>query len=190
MTTIKLRGDTAANWAAVNPVLSEREMGLDLTNKNFRVGDGQTVWGALTDWIQTSQGGGGSIGHVFTSFAVDEYWAIGAWRTMSFTISVTLSQPANVMFWPNIGLGGGDATWPLLAYVRATRNGGNYYPLGAYGGLRPTQITAVDRYSFWPGLASGLHTFGLDIYPQYMQPYSKASSQPDRYKQDLLLLYW
>lgn len=54
--TIKLRGDTAANWAAENPVLAVREVGLDLTNLDFRVGDGGSAWSALADWISAGAG--------------------------------------------------------------------------------------------------------------------------------------
>lgn len=52
--TIKLRGDTAANWDSVNPVLAVREMGLELDTKLFKVGDGIKAWQSLDYW-------GGSI---------------------------------------------------------------------------------------------------------------------------------
>lgn len=44
---IQLRRDTAANWAAVNPVLAQGEMGVDLTNKGLKIGDGSTAWSSL-----------------------------------------------------------------------------------------------------------------------------------------------
>lgn len=40
----KNRRDTAANWAAANPVLAAGEIGIDTTNGGFRVGDGVTAW--------------------------------------------------------------------------------------------------------------------------------------------------
>lgn len=46
-TQIQLRGDTAANWESLNPVLAEREVGLDLTNNEIRIGDGETAWSTL-----------------------------------------------------------------------------------------------------------------------------------------------
>lgn len=46
-TKIQLRRDTAANWTAQNPILSEGEIGYDSTNKQLRVGDGTTNWLAL-----------------------------------------------------------------------------------------------------------------------------------------------
>jgi hypothetical protein len=46
-TTIKLRGGTAAAWAAVNPVLAAREAGLELDTSRIKVGDGATAWASL-----------------------------------------------------------------------------------------------------------------------------------------------
>jgi sugar lactone lactonase YvrE len=46
-TTIKLRRDTAVNWANANPVLAIAEPGLDTTNNLIKYGDGVTVWANL-----------------------------------------------------------------------------------------------------------------------------------------------
>ncbi len=46
-TQIKLRRDTAANWASANPVLGQGEPGYDLTNEKLKIGDGTTAWTAL-----------------------------------------------------------------------------------------------------------------------------------------------
>lgn len=45
--TIKLRGDTAANWTSEDPTLSAREVGLETDTKRFKVGDGATAWTSL-----------------------------------------------------------------------------------------------------------------------------------------------
>jgi hypothetical protein len=37
---IQLRRDTLANWESVNPVLSQGEIGVDLTNNLIKIGDG------------------------------------------------------------------------------------------------------------------------------------------------------
>lgn len=50
---IQLRRDTAANWQAVNPSLRQGEVGVDLTNKRLKVGDGFTSWNDL-DYIEES----------------------------------------------------------------------------------------------------------------------------------------
>jgi Major tropism determinant N-terminal domain len=45
--TIQLRGDTAANWSSVNPVLASREFGINLDDLSYKIGDGVTAWNAL-----------------------------------------------------------------------------------------------------------------------------------------------
>ena len=47
-TRIKLRRDTAANWATENPVLALGEPGYDTTNNELRVGNGTSAWASLT----------------------------------------------------------------------------------------------------------------------------------------------
>ena len=44
---IQIRGDTAANWASENPVLAEREMGIETNTNKFKFGDGATAWNSL-----------------------------------------------------------------------------------------------------------------------------------------------
>jgi lysophospholipase L1-like esterase len=46
-TQIEIRRDTAANWAAINPVLLSGEPSLDTTTGDLRVGDGVTLWSDL-----------------------------------------------------------------------------------------------------------------------------------------------
>ena len=44
---IQLRGDTAANWASVNPVIAHREMVLETDTDQFKIGDGVSTYSAL-----------------------------------------------------------------------------------------------------------------------------------------------
>jgi hypothetical protein len=44
---IQIRRGTATDWTTFNPVLSSGELGYDITNKNFKVGDGTLTWTAL-----------------------------------------------------------------------------------------------------------------------------------------------
>lgn len=44
---LQLRGDTAANWAAADPVLAGREMALETDTDKFKIGDGVTAWTLL-----------------------------------------------------------------------------------------------------------------------------------------------
>jgi hypothetical protein len=53
-TRIQLRRDTALNWQSNNPVLAVGELGLDLTNKNVKIGDGVTAWNLLDYVRETS----------------------------------------------------------------------------------------------------------------------------------------
>ena len=46
-TQFKFRRDTAANWSSANPVLADGEIGVDTTNKKFKLGDGSTAWNSL-----------------------------------------------------------------------------------------------------------------------------------------------
>jgi len=47
-TRIKLRRDTAANWLSADPVLALGEAGYDTTNNELKVGDGTSIWSALS----------------------------------------------------------------------------------------------------------------------------------------------
>lgn len=46
--TIQLRGGTASQWTSANPVLAQREMGIETDTKLYKIGDGATAWNALT----------------------------------------------------------------------------------------------------------------------------------------------
>lgn len=57
---IQHRGDTAANWTSVNPVLAAREIGLETDTKKIKFGDGTTAWTSLgyMSAVATSAWGG------------------------------------------------------------------------------------------------------------------------------------
>jgi hypothetical protein len=44
---IQLRGDTAANWTSVNPVLAERELAIETDTNFYKIGDGVSEWNDL-----------------------------------------------------------------------------------------------------------------------------------------------
>jgi hypothetical protein len=56
---IQLRRDTTANWANVNPILSDGEMGYDIVTNEIRIGDGSTAWTGLSGNVIGGGGGGG-----------------------------------------------------------------------------------------------------------------------------------
>lgn len=45
--TIQIRGDTAAEWTAADPVLAERELALETDTGKIKIGDGATSWTSL-----------------------------------------------------------------------------------------------------------------------------------------------
>ena len=64
--TIQLRRDTAANWASVNPVLAESEVGTETDTGKAKLGDGATAWASLPYWNPSGTGGGsGAVSSVF-----------------------------------------------------------------------------------------------------------------------------
>ena len=52
---LQFRRDTAANWESTNPILSQGELGLDLTNERFKIGDGVTAWNSLDNAQYTNK---------------------------------------------------------------------------------------------------------------------------------------
>lgn len=46
-TIIQSRRDTSTNWASINPVLADGELGIETDTKKFKFGDGVTAWNSL-----------------------------------------------------------------------------------------------------------------------------------------------
>lgn len=46
-TSIANRSDTAANWAAVNPILRKGEIGHEEDTGGVKIGDGSAAWNSL-----------------------------------------------------------------------------------------------------------------------------------------------
>ena len=78
---IQLRRDTAANWAASNPVLSTGELALDLTNRIGKVGDGSSTWSSLATFIGTT--------------GLQAIYGTGADGDVTVTGTVTLTRDMN-----------------------------------------------------------------------------------------------
>jgi hypothetical protein len=52
---IQIRGDNAANWTAVNPILAEREFAYETDTKRMKAGNGATPWNSLPYFEVTRQ---------------------------------------------------------------------------------------------------------------------------------------
>jgi hypothetical protein len=65
---IQLRRDTAANWTANNPTLSQGEQGFETDTSKMKIGDGSTAWTGL-DYFADTASGGGSGGGSFEAVA-------------------------------------------------------------------------------------------------------------------------
>jgi len=74
---IQLRRDISTNWENINPILAQGEIGVDLSVKNFKIGDGAARWEEL-DYAIVS----GKLGRV----NADTYIETGADENNSDTI--------------------------------------------------------------------------------------------------------
>lgn len=55
MARIQQRRDTAANWASVNPVLADGEMGFIHDTGRFKIGNGSARWNDLDDFAPVNE---------------------------------------------------------------------------------------------------------------------------------------
>lgn len=75
--TFLLRGGTAEQWQSVNPILRNREPGIERNGQTSRVkiGDGETPWNSLP-YIEGTGGGGGGGGYFKIEHPVAQVWVI------------------------------------------------------------------------------------------------------------------
>lgn len=59
---VQLRGDTSSRWAEVNPVLFDRELGIETDTKKIKVGNGKDAWNDLNYMTQGEKGPPGKDG--------------------------------------------------------------------------------------------------------------------------------
>jgi len=71
---IQVRRDILANWASVNPILAQGEMGLETDTNKFKFGDGVSHWNSLIYAITagTAQIWSGQVTINFGATATDE----------------------------------------------------------------------------------------------------------------------
>lgn len=83
---IQLRRDTAANWASVNPVLSQGEPGVELDTNKWKIGNGTSTWAVLA--YQGTQLPSNSAGYLYNNGSGTLSW--GAIQTGGTVTSVGL----------------------------------------------------------------------------------------------------
>jgi hypothetical protein len=96
MTQIKLRRDTAANWATANAVLAQGEPAIDTTTNGLKLGNGNTAW---TDLPYIS---GGfpmpSITYTGTFGGEPTYWVFAEPKKLLQTTNNTFANSSN-LYW-------------------------------------------------------------------------------------------
>lgn len=122
---LQLRGDTAANWTAANPVLAAREMALESDTGKFKIGDGVTAWNSLAYGGIAGPGlpTGGTVGQALVKASSTDYdteWGEAA--------------------------GGGGLTWSTVAVNTAMTAGNGYIVTGARTMTLPATAAAGGEF--------------------------------------------
>ena len=113
---IQIRRDTAANWASVNPVLAQGEMGLETDTERMKLGDGTTVYTALNYFVTSQTNVGITGGTIDGTVIGGSTPASVAATTLTTTTSATLT---------------GDGVSPLKLDTTSTSDNGNIEFLSA-----------------------------------------------------------
>jgi len=85
ITRLKMRGGTAAEWTAANPVLLSREFGVETDTRRLKMGDGTTAWASLPYFLAGADVRGQVsrlTSYQIPSAAQGVYRAIGATGTL------------------------------------------------------------------------------------------------------------
>jgi len=69
---IQLRGGSAAAWTAANPILAQKELGIETDTNKLKVGDGVTAWNSLS-YLNTGLADAVANGEAFVR--KDNAWA-------------------------------------------------------------------------------------------------------------------
>jgi hypothetical protein len=85
ITRLRMRGGTAAEWTAANPVLLSREFGIETDARRLKMGDGTTAWASLPYFLSGADVRGQVsrlTSYQIPSAAQGVYRAIGATGTL------------------------------------------------------------------------------------------------------------
>lgn len=139
---ILLRRDTAANWAANNPILGLGETGLDTTSMRVKIGTGSTTWNLLPYQMNTVFNGAGAPagalgvnGDIYFDNTNKGYHvkAAGAWGSI-----ISLQGAQGIQ-----GIPGTPGT------------NGQGVPTGGTVGQYLRKTSATDYATAWAGISSG-----------------------------------
>jgi lysophospholipase L1-like esterase len=106
VTNIQQWGGTAAQWAAANPVLAAREIGLELDTLKLKIGNGTAAWSALPYAVP----GGTGLNTIDQS---------GAWYTWRKALANQANETARMLhigdsITEGTGVSSHTQTWPYL----------------------------------------------------------------------------
>ena len=104
-TRFQQRRGTAARWAAVNPILQEGEIGLELDTRRIKFGDGVTAWNDLEYSTQ----------ELFPASATQLGGIIAADKGKNYTVEVQIDPKTHRLYIPAY------PTMPELAAVATRR---------------------------------------------------------------------
>lgn len=131
---IQLRRDSAANWAAFNPVLADGELGIDTTNGYAKFGDGVSTWnecmylrfpGVGPDNLSiTGTPGGGAVGEAY-SFVPTITGGVGAKTVASIGAALPSGTSLNTTTGAITGTLSGSAATYAGIILRVTDADGN-----------------------------------------------------------------
>jgi microcystin-dependent protein len=155
--TIQLRSDTAANWAAANPILAVGEMGYETDTKIVKIGDGVTAW--------NSSGGPPAIGGTppgvisqFAGAAAPTGYLLCQGQTLSTTTYANLFSAIGYTY----GGGGSSFKVPDLQSRIPVGKGPDteFDALGETGGAKSVTLTSaqIPAHSH-PNTLGGTTTF-------------------------------
>jgi len=148
ITRLRMRGGTAAEWTAANPVLLARELGIETDTRKIKIGDGTTAWTSLTYFLagydvrgQISR----TTSHVCPAAAQGVYRSTGATGTLDTAASSGLVLGTT----DTMGLRNTSGRTVLLRfYGSMDADAGNNQTLGIKLALNGTAIDATECRAF------------------------------------------
>ena len=88
---IQIRRDTALNWASVNPVLAQGEMGLETDTELMKLGDGVTAYNSLNYFVTSQTNVGITGGTIDGTVIGGTTAAAGTFTTGQFNTSLNVA---------------------------------------------------------------------------------------------------